>query len=82
MILTGHRHIANAKKINRTIVINANTMSSKKTLAKHPNSFNLIEIFKNKTITITEIIVKTTKQQILGTYELTIQKTKNPINQT
>jgi putative phosphoesterase len=78
IILTGHRHIANAKKINQTIVINANTISSKKTLAKHPNSFNLIEIFKNKTITIKEIKIKTAKQQILGTYELTSRKTNKP----
>lgn len=70
IILTGHRHIANAKKINHTIVINANTLSSKKTLANHPNSFNLIEIFKNKTISITEVIIENAKKQIIGTYEL------------
>lgn len=70
LILTGHRHIANAKRINQTIVINANTLSSKKTLANHPNSFNLIEIFKNKTISITEIIIENAKKQIIGTYEL------------
>jgi putative phosphoesterase len=70
MILTGHRHIANAKKINQTLVINANTLSSKRTLATHPNSFNLIDIFKNGTATITEITIKSEKQQLLGTYQL------------
>jgi putative phosphoesterase len=70
IILTGHRHIANAKKINQTIVINANTLSSKKTLANHLNSFNLIEIFKNKTISITEVILENEKKQIIGTYKL------------
>ncbi len=78
MILTGHRHVASAKKINQTIVINANTLSSKRTLSTQPNSFNLIDIFKNGNTTITEILIKSDKKQLLGSYQLASLKTNIP----
>ena len=71
LILTGHRHIANVRKINQTIVINANTLSSKRILAGHPNSFNLIDFFTNGTVEITEIAIKNGIQKFLGNYKLT-----------
>jgi predicted phosphodiesterase len=74
MILTGHRHIANTRKINQTVIINANTLSSKRTLAKQPNSFNLIDIFTNGTAKITEISIKNGMQKLLGTYQLAYLK--------
>jgi putative phosphoesterase len=70
MILTGHRHVTNILKIDKTIVVNANTLSSKRILAKHENSFNLIDIFKNGNTTIKELIIETGKQKILATYKL------------
>ena len=70
MILTGHRHISNAKKIEKTIVINASTLSSKKVLAGYTNTFNVIDIFSNGTTAVSEIQVVTGTQRSIGAYKL------------
>ena len=69
MILTGHRHISNAKKIEKTIVINASTLSSKRVLAGYTNTFNVIDIFSNGTAAVSEIKVVTGTQRSIGIYK-------------
>jgi len=66
MILTGHRHVSNAQCIEKTTVVNASTLSSKRVLADHTNTFNLIEIQSNGTAIIFEIKVATGMKKFLG----------------
>jgi 3',5'-cyclic AMP phosphodiesterase CpdA len=70
MILTGHRHVSYAQKIEGTIVINANTLSSRRFQARYGNTFNLIDILSNGAVIVSEITVITGMRRILGIYKI------------
>jgi Icc protein len=44
LILMGHRHVPNITKVENTIMINAGTLSARKTRGYHGHSFNLIHL--------------------------------------
>lgn len=70
MILTGHRHISYARRIDETVVVNANTLSSQRYQGRYGNTFNLIDILSNGTTIISEIGVVTGMRRILGIYKV------------
>ncbi len=70
MVLTGHRHISHAEKIDKTVVVNANTLSSRRYQARYGNTFNLIDILSDGTAVISEIGVQSGMRRILGIYTL------------
>ncbi len=70
MILTGHRHVSHSQKIDDTVVVNANTLSSRRFQARYGNTFNLIDILSNGTVIVSEIAVITGMRRILGIYRL------------
>jgi putative phosphoesterase len=70
MILTGHRHVTNLQKIDETIVVNANTLSSQRVQARYGNTFNLVDILSNGTAIISDIGVATGIRRITGVYTL------------
>lgn len=54
MVLVGHKHVANVWEMNKTLIVNAGSLSSKKLRGKDVNSYNIYNI-DNETI---EIILK------------------------
>ncbi|NIO36818.1 hypothetical protein GTO27_03845 [Candidatus Bathyarchaeota archaeon] len=70
MILTGHRHIGHALKIDETVVVNANTLCSRRVQGRYGNTFNLIDLLSNGTVIISEIGVATGMRRILGIYTI------------
>lgn len=78
MILTGHRHVSYSQKIAETVVVNANTLSSRRFQARYGNTFNLIDILSNGTAVVSEIAVITGMRRILGIYKLpTLSQSSN-----
>jgi 3',5'-cyclic AMP phosphodiesterase CpdA len=49
LVLMGHRHVPWAVKIHKSLLVNAGTFSCTRTRAHFGNTFNLIDIGKNKT---------------------------------
>ena len=70
MILTGHRHISYVNRVDETVVVNANTLSSRRFQTRYGNTFNLIDILSNGTAIVSEISVVTGMRRILGIYKL------------
>lgn len=70
LILTGHRHVTNVQKIDNTIVVNANTLSSRRVQARYGNTFNLIDILSNGTAIMSDVGIVTGIRRILGVYKL------------
>jgi len=70
MILTGHCHIGHAQKIEETVVINANTLSSRRFQSRYGNTFNLIDVLSNGAVIVSEIMVLTGMRRILGIYKI------------
>lgn len=48
LVIMGHRHVPWAVKINKTLLVNAGTFSCNRTRAHFGNSFNIIDIAKEK----------------------------------
>lgn len=48
LVLSGHRHYPNVYRVENTVFVNAGTLSGKKTRHGDENSYNVIEIEKNK----------------------------------
>ena len=48
LVIMGHRHVPWAVKIHKTLLVNAGTFSSNRTRAHFGNTFNIIDIDKNK----------------------------------
>ncbi len=44
LVLSGHRHYPNVHQVEDTVIVNAGTVSGKKTRHRDVNSFNIIEI--------------------------------------
>ncbi len=49
LVLSGHKHFPNSYKIEGTVFVNAGTVSDKKTRYGDTNSYNIIEIEKDRT---------------------------------
>jgi 3',5'-cyclic AMP phosphodiesterase CpdA len=49
LVLSGHKHFPNSYKIEGTVFVNAGTVSDKKTRYGDTNSYNVIEIDRNRT---------------------------------
>jgi len=65
LVLMGHRHVSWAVKIHKTLLVNAGTFSCNRTRAHLGNTFNIIDIDKNK-IEVTVInIRKDTKKKMV-----------------
>jgi len=53
-VLMGHRHVARALKIYNTVLVNAGTVSSIRTRGRFGHSYNIIDLFIDGSIKITE----------------------------
>jgi len=53
-VLMGHRHVGRVLKINNTILVNAGTVSSIRTRGRLGHSYNIIDVFHDGSIVITE----------------------------
>ena len=75
LVLMGHRHVPWAVKIHKSLLVNAGTFSCTRTRAHFGNTFNLIDIGKNKTKIYVININKMIKEKMIeffhfdGTYE-------------
>ncbi|MFQ6056350.1 MAG: metallophosphoesterase family protein, partial [Methanosarcinales archaeon] len=70
IILTGHRHTFNCTQIENSIVVNANTFSSRRGLQKCRNSFNIIDVTQNRIVIIKEKCISSNTEKIHGVYRL------------
>jgi predicted phosphodiesterase len=53
-VLMGRRHVTRVIGIDNTVLVNAGTTSSARTLGRFGYSFNLIGIFEDKAVQVTE----------------------------
>jgi Icc protein len=65
LVLMGHRHVSWAVKIHKTLLVNAGTFSCNRTRAHLGNTFNIIDINKNKIEVSVVNIRKDTKKKMV-----------------
>jgi len=65
LVLMGHRHVSWAVKIHKTLLVNAGTFSCNRTRAHLGNTFNIIDIDKNKIEVSVINIRKDTKKKMV-----------------
>lgn len=65
LVLMGHRHVPWAVKIHKTLLVNAGTFSCNRTRAHLSNTFNIIDINKNKIEVIVVNIRKDEHKKII-----------------
>ena len=53
-VLMGHRHVTRVLRINGTVLVNAGTTSSARTRGRLGHSFNLVDIFEDGAVEVTE----------------------------
>ncbi len=61
LVLSGHRHYPNVYRVENTVFVNAGTVSGKKTRHGDVNSYNVIEIEKNRLKVKTKRIGRSTR---------------------
>lgn len=56
LVLMGHRHVPYAVKVHETLLVNAGTISSKRTRARFGHSFNVIDVDEREiTVTVVDV---------------------------
>jgi len=70
IVLMGHRHVTRVMRINDTVLVNAGTTSSVRTRGMLGHSFNLIDIFEDGTVEVTERNLTQRKTISLARYGL------------
>ena len=68
LVLTGFKHISFTTRLNNTIFVNVNSLSSSIIRSRVGNSFNVIDILENNGIIVREINVNSGSKRILGIY--------------
>ena len=71
LVLMGHRHVRHAIKVNETVLVNAGTTSSARTRGRLGNSFNIVEIMEDRSMTIKEVNIATGEENLLGSFTRT-----------
>ncbi|MEM4280711.1 MAG: metallophosphoesterase [Candidatus Caldarchaeum sp.] len=55
MVMMGHRHVRNAIKVGNTLLVNAGTVSCVRTRGRLGNSFNIIDMYEDGVVKVTEV---------------------------
>jgi len=76
VVLMGHRHVRRALQICDTVLVNAGTTSSIRTRGRLGHSYNLIDIFEDGLIKVSERNITQKKTSVLGSFPPR-QPTKN-----
>jgi 3',5'-cyclic AMP phosphodiesterase CpdA len=69
LVLMGHRHVPWAVKIHKTLLVNAGTFSCNRTRAHFGNTFNIIDIDKDK-IEVTVVNIRKDEQKKMIEFNL------------
>lgn len=69
LVVMGHRHVRRALKIENTVLLNASTLSSIRTRGRLGHSFNVVDVFADGGMRITEKNLTTDSDLILGEYQ-------------
>jgi len=69
LVLMGHRHVPFAVKIHKTLLVNAGTFSCTRTRAHFGNTFNIVDIDKDK-IEVTVVDIGKEKQKKMIVFDL------------
>ncbi|UCG04150.1 MAG: metallophosphoesterase [Candidatus Heimdallarchaeota archaeon] len=72
IILSGLGHSAGALQVEESVFINAGTFSSKKIRSEKRNTFNMLNIYSNRILTVEEIEVQSGKRHHLGSFRIPI----------
>jgi 3',5'-cyclic AMP phosphodiesterase CpdA len=70
MILTGHRHRSFCTQVEDTVIVNSNTLSSRRPVQECRNSFNVIEITTHGIAVVKERCIATGEDILKGVYRL------------
>lgn len=70
MILTGHRHTSDAVTVDDTVLVNANTFSSRRAQQQYQNTFNVIDITTGGLAVVKERNIATKMGDIMGIFKL------------
>jgi 3',5'-cyclic AMP phosphodiesterase CpdA len=54
LVLMGHRHVRRALRIDNTLLVNASTLSCIRTRGRFGHSFNVIDLYRDGTMRVTE----------------------------
>ncbi len=68
LILNGSRHLSFSSQVDGTVVVNSNTLSSRRVNGRYGNTFNIIDIMSNNSIVISEIGAVSGIRRVLGVY--------------
>ncbi|MFX1487135.1 MAG: metallophosphoesterase family protein, partial [Promethearchaeota archaeon] len=68
IVLTGDRSISSCLMVDGCLVINSGTLCRKQYQDPYGNSFNLIDIFANRTVMVSEFSIPAGSKRVLGTY--------------
>jgi len=70
VVLTGHKHISSSLIVDGCLIINCGTISGRKYQNPYGNSFNVIDVFSNKTAIVSEINGPTGMRRLVGAYKM------------
>lgn len=70
LVLMGHRHVRNVLRINDTILVNVGTFSCIRTRGRFLQSFNVIDLLEDGTLTVTEIDIRTGSEKLLAKFKI------------
>jgi len=70
LILTGHKHISYAVKVENTTVVNAGTLSSRRVHSIYGNTMMLLNILENGVLSVSEVQITTGVVRPVGVYRL------------
>mgnify|MGYP002153787191 CR=1 FL=1 len=68
LVLMGHRHVRRTLQVQDTVLVNAGTTSSIRTRGRLGHSYNLIDIFDDKSIIVSERNITDKRTTVLGTF--------------
>ena len=68
MVLNGSRHVSFSSMVDGTVVVNSNTLSSRRVNGRYGNTFNVIDVMDNASVVVTEIGVVGGIRRVLGVY--------------
>lgn len=70
MVLMGHRHVRNAIMVGGTLLVNAGTVSCVRTRGKLGNSFNVLDVYSDGSVEVSEVSIPSGESRKLGKFQV------------
>ena len=72
IILSGLGHSAGALQVEESVFVNAGTFSSKKIRSEKRNTYNVLNIYSNRVLTVEEVEIHSSRRHNLGSFQIPI----------